>query len=226
MQMELPSRPTLFDFHGVSMTKYFTDNWDNVQNFKARPDDIVIATYPKAAKWHLNAKTKSRSITECRSWNCPPCLDHCLALDELNALTTFPRIIKTHLPVQFFPKSFIEQNSKIIYVARNAKDNVVSYFHFDRMNIVQPQPGDWSSFLQRFMEGKMVFGSWYEHDTEREVNRLCTFLGLSATAELKRQVVKKVQFDNMKNDKMSNGSMDEVFDFKIPLSCEKSRHAG
>lgn len=49
--METPPRPTLFDFHGVYMTKYFTENWDNVQNFKARPDDIVIATYPKAGKY-------------------------------------------------------------------------------------------------------------------------------------------------------------------------------
>uniref|UniRef100_A0A3Q0QT38 Sulfotransferase n=1 Tax=Amphilophus citrinellus TaxID=61819 RepID=A0A3Q0QT38_AMPCI len=46
--MEMPPRPTVFDFHGVSMIKMFTDNWDNIQNFKARPDDIVIATYPKA----------------------------------------------------------------------------------------------------------------------------------------------------------------------------------
>lgn len=46
--MEKFPRPTLFDFHGVYMTKYFTENWDNIQNFKARPDDIVIATYPKA----------------------------------------------------------------------------------------------------------------------------------------------------------------------------------
>lgn len=46
--MEKPPRPTLLDFHGVYMTKYFTENWDNIQNFKARPDDIVIATYPKA----------------------------------------------------------------------------------------------------------------------------------------------------------------------------------
>lgn len=48
IQMEKPPRPALFDFHGVYMTKYFTENWDNIQNFKARPDDIVIATYPKA----------------------------------------------------------------------------------------------------------------------------------------------------------------------------------
>lgn len=48
--MAPPPRPTLFDFHGVSMTKYFTDNWDNVQNFKARPDDILLATYPKAGR--------------------------------------------------------------------------------------------------------------------------------------------------------------------------------
>ena len=52
--MELPPRPKLYDFHGVSMTNYFTDNWDNVQNFKARPDDILIATYPKAGIVQIN----------------------------------------------------------------------------------------------------------------------------------------------------------------------------
>lgn len=46
--MDLPPRPTLFDFHGVSMTRFFTDNWENVQKLKARPDDIVLASYPKA----------------------------------------------------------------------------------------------------------------------------------------------------------------------------------
>lgn len=51
--MAKPPRPTLFDFHGVSMTKYFTDNWENIQNFQARPDDILIATYPKAG-WFVS----------------------------------------------------------------------------------------------------------------------------------------------------------------------------
>ena len=46
---------------------------------------------------------------------------------------------------------------QVVYVARNAKDNAVSFFHFDRMTYVQPEPGDWNSFLQRFMDGKSLY---------------------------------------------------------------------
>lgn len=46
------SRPELIDFRGVSMTEIFTSDWENIQNFKTRPDDILIATYPKAGGLH------------------------------------------------------------------------------------------------------------------------------------------------------------------------------
>ena len=36
-----------------------------------------------------------------------------------DALSTSPRIIKTHLPVQFIPKSFWEQNCKVQYDTLN-----------------------------------------------------------------------------------------------------------
>ena len=42
-------------------------------------------------------------------------------------------------------------------MARNAKDNMVSYFHMDRMTLTQPDPGDWNTYLHRFMEGKGVY---------------------------------------------------------------------
>ncbi|XP_067381834.1 cytosolic sulfotransferase 3-like isoform X2 [Channa argus] len=216
-KMELPPRPEMFDFHGVSMTHYFTDNWENVQNFQARPDDILIATYTKAGK------------------------------DKVDGLSTSPRIYKTHFPVQFVPKSFWEQNCRIVYVARNPKDNAVSLFHFDRMNMIRPDPGDWNSYFRRFMEGKIVYGSWYDHvngwwkkkqtfsnlhymfyedmveDTEREINKLCSFLGLSISAEEKRQISGGVQFDNMKNNNMVNYSTIPVMDFKISPFMRKGK---
>ncbi|XP_008336523.1 cytosolic sulfotransferase 3-like [Cynoglossus semilaevis] len=65
-----------------------------------------------------------------------------------------PRIIKTHLPFQLVPQGFWENKCKAIYVARNAKDNMVSYYHFDRMNKTQPEPGPWDGYVHKFMQGQ------------------------------------------------------------------------
>ncbi|KAM9475518.1 cytosolic sulfotransferase 2-like [Clarias gariepinus] len=253
-------RPKLFDFHGVSMTHFFTDNWDKVQNFKAKPDDIVVATYPKAGTTWVcyildllyfgqTCPEREKSVTiydrvPFLEFICP---QYPTGIDMADTLPTSPRIIKTHLPVQFLPKSFWQQNCKIVYVARNAKDNVVSYFHFDRMEKVQPEPGDWSSFLQRFKEGKMVFGSWYDHvcgwwekkrtysnihymfyedlvkDTGLEIKKLGSFLGLSTSEEERKKIVACVQFDVMKANPMTNLSDDPTLDCSVSQFLRKGK---
>ncbi|XP_042080630.1 cytosolic sulfotransferase 3 isoform X1 [Haplochromis burtoni] len=250
--MEELHRPELFDFHGVSMTNAFTDNWDNVQNFKARPDDIVIATYPKAGTtWvsYIIDLLYFGHMGPARQTSIPlhdrvPFLELYVPFlpsgtDLADKLPTTPRLIKTHLPVQFVPKSFWEQRCRVVYVARNAKDNAVSYFHFERMNSGMPEPGDWSTFLQDFMEGKKVFGSWYDHvngwwekkqthsnfhymfyedlieDYEKEIDRLCSFLGLSPSVEEKERVRASVTFDSMKQNKMTNYSTVPVMNQEV-----------
>uniref|UniRef100_A0A673KWE3 Sulfotransferase n=1 Tax=Sinocyclocheilus rhinocerous TaxID=307959 RepID=A0A673KWE3_9TELE len=258
--MKPPSRPELFDFEGVSMIHYFTDNWEKVKNFQARPDDILIATYPKAGTtWvsyildllYFGNDAPERQTSQ-PIYTRVPFLESCFKVipsgtELAENLPTSPRLIKTHLPVQLVPKSFWEQNSKIVYVARNAKDNAVSYFHFDRMNMVQPEPGDWNTFLQKFMEGKNVFGPWYDHvsgwwekkqtysnliylfyedlveDTGREVEHLCSFLGLSTSVEEREKITKGVQFDAMKQNKMTNYSTIPVMDFKISPFMRKGK---
>ncbi|XP_041654929.1 cytosolic sulfotransferase 2-like [Cheilinus undulatus] len=258
--MEQPPRPTLFDFHGVSMTKYFTENWDNIQNFQARPSDILIATYPKAGttwvSYILDLLFFGQSCPE-RQETVPiqervPFLEISVpslfaGTDLAEKLPTTPRLIKSHLPVQFIPKSFWEQNCRIVYVARNAKDSAVSYFHFGRMNKIQPEPGDWSSFLQDFMEGKVVFGSWYDHvkgwwekkqthseilylfyedlieDSGREIDRMCSFLGLSLSPEEKQSVITRAAFDSMKKNKMTNYSSVPVLDHKVSPFMRKGK---
>ncbi|TNN30927.1 Cytosolic sulfotransferase 3 [Liparis tanakae] len=119
-----PPRPELFDFHGVSMTHYFTDNWENIQNFQARPDDILIATYPKAGTtWvsyildllYFGETERQKDVP---IYNRVPFLEIFVpsvfsGKDMVDNLATSPRLIKTHFPVQFIPKSFWEQNCRV-----------------------------------------------------------------------------------------------------------------
>ncbi|XP_045911508.1 cytosolic sulfotransferase 3-like isoform X2 [Micropterus dolomieu] len=245
-QMELPPRPTLFDFHGVSMIKHVTENWDSVQNFKARPDDILIATYPKAGttwvSYILDLLYFGQTSPE-RQASIPihervPFLEISTpsrpsGKDLADQLPTTPRLIKTHLPVQFVPKSFWEQNSRIIYVARNAKDSAVSYFHFNRMNIAQPEPvvfGSWYDHVNGWWEKKQTYSNlhymFYEdliEDCGREIDRLCSFLGLSPSAEEKERVTNGVTFDNMKANKMTNYSSVPVMNHRVSPFMRKGK---
>lgn len=43
------------------------------------------------------------------------------------------RFVKTHLPFKLLPPSIMEQRSKVVYVARNPKDVVVSYYHLNKL---------------------------------------------------------------------------------------------
>uniref|UniRef100_A0A8B9L1W6 Sulfotransferase n=1 Tax=Astyanax mexicanus TaxID=7994 RepID=A0A8B9L1W6_ASTMX len=254
------SRPALFDFEGVSMINFFTDNWENIQNFKARPDDILVATYPKAGTTWVSyildllyfGNTAPERQTDLPIYLRVPFLEASFpgmpsGVELADTLPTTPRIIKTHLPVQLIPKSFWEQNCRIVYVARNAKDNVVSYYHFDRMNMGEPEPGDWNTFLQTFMEGKKVFGPWYDHvcgywekkqtysnihymffedmveDTGREVERLCSFLGLSTPIEERERITKGTHFDAMKKNNMTNYSTVPIMDFNVSPFMRKGK---
>ncbi|KAG7228224.1 hypothetical protein INR49_013387 [Caranx melampygus] len=254
--MDFPPRPELFDFHGVPMIHYFTDNWENVQNFQARPDDILLSTYPKAGNtwvsYILDLLRFDQTSPECEK-SLPvyvkvPLLEGAFPFlkpgsstidkgtDLVDNQLTSPRLIKTHLPIQL-----------IVYVARNAKDSVVSFFHFQLMSKLAPEPGDWNSYLQRFMEGKMGYGSWYDHvnswwekkktysnlhymffedlveDTGREIDKLCYFLGLSPAAEEKERLLDRVHFDNMKKDKLVNYSIYEGMDLKVCSFIRKGK---
>uniref|UniRef100_A0A8C9VF29 Sulfotransferase n=1 Tax=Scleropages formosus TaxID=113540 RepID=A0A8C9VF29_SCLFO len=231
-----------FPFVRVTMTHYFTDNWEKVKNFKAKPDDVVIATYPKAGTTWMSEIVDQLFFGEIRRESSSPSIfDRVPFLEfyQIESLLTSPRLIKTHLPVQLVPQSFWEQNCRMIYVARNPKDIMVSYYHFDRMNKIQPDPGAWEEYIDKFNTGQLVFGSWYDHvqgwweksrsysricyvffedmreDPAREISRLCSFLGLSPNETQKKEVLRKTGFEEMKKSMADALSNNDEFDESV-----------
>ncbi|XP_031452700.1 sulfotransferase family cytosolic 1B member 1 isoform X2 [Phasianus colchicus] len=161
--------------HAIPMVSAFAQNWERVDNFQSRPDDIVVATFPKSGTTWISEivdmilqggdpkKCKRDAIV-----NRVPMLEFAApgqmpaGTEQLEDMPS-PRVIKTHIPAAILPKTFWDKGCKMIYVGRNAKDVAVSYYHFDLMNKLHPHPGTWDQYLEAFMAGKVAYGSWFDH---------------------------------------------------------------
>ncbi|NXB11532.1 ST1C1 Sulfotransferase, partial [Cnemophilus loriae] len=239
-------RPELIEVEGVPVTQPTGSMWDKVQKFKARPDDVLIATYAKAGTtWTqevVDMVQQNGDTEKCKretTYKRHPFLEWFMTEPpsarysglELAEAMPSPRTIKTHLPVQLLPPSFWEQNCKIIYVARNAKDNLVSYYHFHRMNKGLPDPGTWEEFVEKFMTGKVLWGSWYDHvkgwwkakdkhrilylfyedmkeNPKREIQKIAKFLEKDLSQEVLNKIVHNTSFEVMKENPMANYTKD------------------
>ncbi|XP_053121696.1 sulfotransferase 1A1-like [Hemicordylus capensis] len=233
-----PERPDLIPIQGIPLVKYFAEVMGEVEGFQAHPDDLLISTYPKSGTTWISEVIdlirKEGDAEQCRqnpiymripflefaAPEVPPGI-------ELLRNVPPPRVIKTHLPVQLLPKSFWETKSKMIYVARNAKDVAVSYYYFYQMAKVHPHPGTWNEFLEKFMAGDVSFGSWYDHvkgwwdkrkeqrmlylfyedlkeDPQREIRKVMEFLQKPADARLVEKIAHLTSFKEMRQNSMTN----------------------
>ncbi|XP_042286823.1 sulfotransferase 1C2-like isoform X2 [Thunnus maccoyii] len=235
------TRFPLIPVREIPLMSHIANNWDSIWAFRPDPSDLLIATYPKSGTTWMqeivdllfhngDAEVCRRAPTPVRS----PFLEICSpppipsGLDLLKKMDP-PRVIKTHLHFQLVPPGFWENKCKAIYVARNAKDNLVSYYHFDRMNLAQPEPGPWEGYIHKFMRGELSWGSWYDHvkgywmEKEKrnilylfyedmkenprcEVERIMRYLDLSLHDEVITRIVELTSFKNMKENPMANYS--------------------
>uniref|UniRef100_A0A6B2FBJ7 Sulfotransferase n=1 Tax=Bothriechis nubestris TaxID=1766655 RepID=A0A6B2FBJ7_9SAUR len=232
------ARPPLVPVKGIPMIKYFAEVYDEVERFQAHPDDLLISTYPKSGTTWVSEIVdmiyKEGSVEKCRVqpiYMRVPFLEFAVpdVPTGIELLKEVPRpcLIKTHLPVQMLPKSLLEKNCKIIYVARNAKDVAVSYYYFYQMAKVHPDPGTWEEFLEKFMDGSVSFGSWYDHvkgwwditkkyrilylfyedmkeDPEREIQKVMEFLERPADKNLVKKIAHHTSFKEMSQNQMAN----------------------
>lgn len=165
----------------------------------------------------------------------------CYITSRLNILTEFisidllevvrslpePRLIKTHLQINLLPKDLLTSNAKIIYVLRNPKDTAISYYHH-HININCWQNSDLKVFLEDFLTGTILYGSYFAHAEEYlrlaklmdnvliikyedmvanmkgVVSKVSKFLGMSRTDDELTAIADYMHFDQMKMRKTSN----------------------
>ncbi|XP_049993968.1 amine sulfotransferase-like isoform X2 [Alexandromys fortis] len=65
-----------------------------------------------------------------------------------------PRVFCTHLPYYLVPKVFKNKIVKILYIYRNPKDVLTSFFYFSNSVILYEASDSIETFMQAFLDGR------------------------------------------------------------------------
>uniref|UniRef100_A0A673KEZ1 Sulfotransferase n=1 Tax=Sinocyclocheilus rhinocerous TaxID=307959 RepID=A0A673KEZ1_9TELE len=223
------------DFRGFNLISgiHSPEVLDQIHNFEIRDSDVFVITYPKSGTIWLQ---QILSLIEVKG-------DVTATNDQLNServpwielldsekqfvSASSPRIHVSHLPYKFMPLGLKQKKGKVIYVARNPKDVLVSYFHFHKFANMLETPKDFDTFFEKFMEGNVFGNCWFEHvkswcshndemnfsyityeemikDLQSVVERIASFLGRNLTPQQLNDVVEHSTFKNMKNNPQAN----------------------
>uniref|UniRef100_A0A3B4G276 Sulfotransferase n=1 Tax=Pundamilia nyererei TaxID=303518 RepID=A0A3B4G276_9CICH len=145
-----------------------------------------------------------------------PWLEYKTPAEAEYTLLPSPRLFASHLPEHIMPPGVKEK--KIVYVMRNPKDNVVSFYHFSSALAAVETPESFDQFFEWYITGNgkewylnrdqynILFLTYEEMilDLKGSVKKICNFLGINLTEAAISQVVEKAKFENMKKDSKAN----------------------
>ncbi|MCL4142612.1 UNVERIFIED_CONTAM: hypothetical protein GTU68_029526, partial [Idotea baltica] len=89
---------------------------------------------------------------------------------QLTELSPDPRTIKTHLPFSLLNPNILD-TCKVVYVAREPKDVVVSLFHYCRKVTIHGYVGSLESFIDHFVNDTLICSPYWTHVKEAWMRR-------------------------------------------------------
>lgn len=225
-------------FHGLFLPKetHSEDSLKFAQEFSFKDDDVLAVTYPKSGTiWMQEILPLVLNggdlipIQTIPNWDRTPWLEEQrlrFVVDQLKS----PRALVTHFHYHLMPASFYKSKAKVIYVMRNPKDVLVSFYYFHQMAAFLEDPGTFEEFMDKFLEGKLVFGKWTDHlkswknselgdrimfityeemkeDLPGSIKCISGFLGKNLSDEVIQKIAEHCSFNAMKNNPMSNFSL-------------------
>nr|XP_060609197.1 amine sulfotransferase-like [Anolis sagrei ordinatus] len=206
---------------------------DSLENFEIRDSDVFLVTFPKSGTiWtqnilsliyhegHRNG-TEDMDLVDRVPW-----LEYNLRNVDYVKRSS-PRLFASHLPYCLLPKGLKNGRGKIIYVARNPKDVLVSYYHFSKVSQKLEEVEDFEVIMERFLAGKVIGNLWLDHvegwsaqmdntnilflmyeemkkDLRSAVLKICNFLGKRLSEEEIDDVVDMASFGKMSADRRAN----------------------
>uniref|UniRef100_A0A8D2CRB1 Sulfotransferase n=1 Tax=Sciurus vulgaris TaxID=55149 RepID=A0A8D2CRB1_SCIVU len=220
--MSSPGRlSVLHKFKGILFsTASSKELLNSLDSFDAREDDVFLVSYPKSGT-HWVAEVIENIPNARITITSPIELGDISKFEELK-LYSKRRVIPTHLSYDMLPVNIKQKQCKIIYVIRNPKDTAVSLFHYYRDNPNLPHIETWAAFLELFLRGDVVYGSWFDHvlsweehkndntliifyeemkkDFSKSLKKITTFLGIHVNDSEINKIAWKTSFSEMKNN--------------------------
>src|SRR5262249_33527906 len=130
-------------------------------DYMPRANDVFIVTYPRSGTTWMQMILYQ--LTTDGRMDFPHIAEYCPWFERSRRSARgfetrpSPRLFKTHLPYRQIPKGPCND----LYVLPDGKDVAVSYSHLYRA--YNDFEGMFAEFFDRFVRGKVEFGSWFRH---------------------------------------------------------------
>ncbi|XP_054425838.1 amine sulfotransferase-like [Pteronotus mesoamericanus] len=206
---------------------------ENMEDFEIQDDDVFIITYPKSGTiWTQQILSLIYFEEHRNSTENVKTIDRIPFFEYIRPKMDFvkrpsPRLFASHLPYYLVPKGLKSKKAKIIYVYRNPKDVLISYFHFTNLMVLCEAMDNMEQFMEKFLEGKVAGSLWFDHirgwyehrhdfnilfmmyeemkkDLRSSVLKISSFLEKELSEEDVEAIVKQATFQNMKSDPKAN----------------------
>ncbi|XP_026329538.1 sulfotransferase 1C4-like [Hyposmocoma kahamanoa] len=148
------------------------------------------------------------------------------------------RFIKTHLPMSLLPPKVLE-TSRVVYVARDPRDVVVSFYHLNRLIRTQGYVGDFKTYWNYFIRDLHHWTPYFEHlkeawekrnhprllflfyeelckDLPAAIRRVAAFLGKDFSEDEIAKLRDHLSIDNFKKNKSVNYDVMKELGILIP----------